>query len=1243
MKKILFLLLLCITCSSSFAQIKIILKLDDFIAKNGTCTGSTTLDYILTKKIKATIGAVATKFDATALSTLAPYLNATNLSNEKLLEVWHHGYDHIAPEFIGTSYAYQKAHFENANDSIKNCLRLQMRSFGAPFNHNDAVTNTVISENSNYKVCMFNNPAPLAGVLNLTNRVNMEIATGSPDYNFFLTNYNTYKTVYTDYMVLQGHPYLWGTAELSQFSQIVDYLITQGCVFVTPYEYYLSLNPSTPVPSTAQSITFGSLSSKLVGDADFSAGATASSGLTVLYNSSNTSVATIVNGNIRIVGAGTAIITASQAGDATYKSADYVSQTLTVSAIDYRSAGTGNWNTLSSWNSRNADGSWSVASSIPTAGNNVYIQNGHTITVDIANAYCNDLHLHTSGLLAIGANIVNVNGKIRAYTGTAVTGAAANDGTFYSGQTNSTTPGSTVTTATNGLLKFVGSSRNITKTGEWGGSGTTNFAEFALNADAVGVLATAIKFRTFTISSGTISAASTINVGSSSSPSNGNLIIKNGAKLISARVWTGTAGSQAITYNSTSKMNILQIDNGGTLELTGATSAIDCTTFTNNGTVVYSGSAQTLAVTSAATNVGIGSALIANYNNLTISGSGTKTLSTATTVGGLLSVDEGKLTTGANNLTLGGSAVLSAGTSLAITGGTTDFAGKSVTLKSSANESSTIETAFIENITGTLNNATNVTVQRYIPGGRRTSRFLGHPFSNTLTMASLIDNIYVTGGNYTTGFDSTGTQSPSSYWFDNATQIWKAFTSTSDASWTQYRGIRVLVRGDRNQPTALTGGNPTPNAVTLDITGTVNSGNQTISLPTGYSVLGNPYPSPVNLGARLSATPNIGTQFWYWDAQAGPSAGAYRTKLIGSSASLPMNGAFVVQPTAATSIAFIEADKIVTDTTNMFRATTQSGVVELQVLFNNYPTDNLFVRFNNTSNDAKDALDGEKLNNPEVNFYTLSTDKKKLSLDTRPFAESKIIPLGFTATTANSFKIKVADYGIAEEIYLKDKYLNITKQLLSGTEYSFSIDPSIPASVGENRFELTMKNTAALPTTFLNVSAVYKNAGIDVSWITANETNIDKYEVEESNDGINFTKATELKANNASTNNYNWFDATVVNGDNFYRIKAVEKNGAIKFSNVVKVKIGSKVSDFSVYPNPVKGGVVSLQFSNIEKGNYTVKVYNNIGQEVFAKNINHNGGSSSQSINIGTHIPAGKYNLQISNGTTVVTKTVVVE
>lgn len=96
------------------------------------------------------------------------------------------------------------------------------------------------------------------------------------------------------------------------------------------YNAAISSAATVTLQKANQTITFGALSIKAVGDANYSPGGTASSGLTVSYASSNTGVATIVGGNIHIISAGTTTITASQAGDTNYNTATPVVQGLTV-------------------------------------------------------------------------------------------------------------------------------------------------------------------------------------------------------------------------------------------------------------------------------------------------------------------------------------------------------------------------------------------------------------------------------------------------------------------------------------------------------------------------------------------------------------------------------------------------------------------------------------------------------------------------------------------------------------------------------------------------------------------------------------------------------------------------------------------------------------------------------------------------------------------------------------------------
>ena len=107
-------------------------------------------------------------------------------------------------------------------------------------------------------------------------------------------------------------------------------IITASQAGNTTYNPATNVTQTLTVTALSQTITFAALPAKIVGDVDFAAGATTTSGLTITYTSSNTAVATIINSNIHIVGAGTAIITASQSGNTIYNAAANVNQTLTV-------------------------------------------------------------------------------------------------------------------------------------------------------------------------------------------------------------------------------------------------------------------------------------------------------------------------------------------------------------------------------------------------------------------------------------------------------------------------------------------------------------------------------------------------------------------------------------------------------------------------------------------------------------------------------------------------------------------------------------------------------------------------------------------------------------------------------------------------------------------------------------------------------------------------------------------------
>lgn len=108
-------------------------------------------------------------------------------------------------------------------------------------------------------------------------------------------------------------------------SALVEYYLQQK------YNHFTWTDPIPTYTETAV-INFPTLPTKTVGDADFAPGATSNSPAPITYTSSNLAVATIVSGNINIVGAGTSTITASQGATTGYSAAADATQTLTVNS-----------------------------------------------------------------------------------------------------------------------------------------------------------------------------------------------------------------------------------------------------------------------------------------------------------------------------------------------------------------------------------------------------------------------------------------------------------------------------------------------------------------------------------------------------------------------------------------------------------------------------------------------------------------------------------------------------------------------------------------------------------------------------------------------------------------------------------------------------------------------------------------------------------------------------------------------
>ena len=192
---------------------------------------------------------------------------------------------------------------------------------------------------------------------------------------------------------------------------------------------------------------------------------------------------------------------------------------------------------------------------------------------------------------------------------------------------------------------------------------------------------------------------------------------------------------------------------------------------------------------------------------------------------------------------------------------------------------------------------------------------------------------------------------------------------------------------------------------------------------------------------------------------------------------------------------------------------------------------------------------------------------------------------------------------------------------------------------------LTVTVTAAgpLPIQFGAVKASQMASGICFQWSNVTEADIVQYSLERSSDGRAFASVNQLKAlkNDGSRAEYQLTDPFPMKGNNFYRIKAVEKAGRTSCSDIIRINIGSNDSSLVLYPNPVQGNHLKLQIDKLPRGIYNVKVYNSLGQLVYTQFLNHAGGSVSQTV-LFNHLQTGVYLLEI-NGSIILKNQFVVQ
>ena len=164
-----------------------------------------------------------------------------------------------------------------------------------------------------------------------------------------------------------------------------------------------------------------------------------------------------------------------------------------------------------------------------------------------------------------------------------------------------------------------------------------------------------------------------------------------------------------------------------------------------------------------------------------------------------------------------------------------------------------------------------------------------------------------------------------------------------------------------------------------------------------------------------------------------------------------------------------------------------------------------------------------------------------------------------------------------------------------------------------------------LPVTLLSFTATQAGSAHLVSWVTSAEINTHFFEVQRSANGIDFSTVgwQYAKAANGLGASYSFTVHNPWIGNNFYRLKIVDRDGSITYSNICLLKNTGDIS-IAIYPNPTaeKLYVNIPVMANIKQLKATIQDANG---RLIMQTVLETGNSNALPVN---HLPAGIYTLQ---------------
>lgn len=177
-----------------------------------------------------------------------------------------------------------------------------------------------------------------------------------------------------------------------------------------------------------------------------------------------------------------------------------------------------------------------------------------------------------------------------------------------------------------------------------------------------------------------------------------------------------------------------------------------------------------------------------------------------------------------------------------------------------------------------------------------------------------------------------------------------------------------------------------------------------------------------------------------------------------------------------------------------------------------------------------------------------------------------------------------------------------------------------------------------IPVELSSFNANVVENSVQINWTTATETNNLGFEIERKDNDANFKKIAFIKGTGTSTEevNYSFTDKLVKTGLVVYRLKQIDLDGSVNYSDEIKVDVNIPL-EFSLeqnYPNPFNP-TTNIIYTIPQDGMVNLSIYNILGEKV-ATLINDLQVSGRYEINFdATRYSSGVYFYRLESGNNI--------